>query len=104
MFPLGKYVETTMVLCVPISETLRTERRGLIRTTVHQALSTPLMALPHEGKFVLIGEDGANLVTRSKPIAFIATGKIWVNNHAHVLKCKEGASMSTCFITSTQSI
>lgn len=34
---------------------------------------------------LLIGEDGANLVTRSKPIAFIATGKYWVNNHAHVL-------------------
>lgn len=34
---------------------------------------------------MLIGEDGANLLTRSKPIAFIAKGKYWVNNHAHVL-------------------
>ena len=34
---------------------------------------------------LLIGEDGANLLTRSKPIAFIARGKYWVNNHAHVL-------------------
>ena len=34
---------------------------------------------------LLIGEDGANLVTRSTPIAFIARGKYWVNNHAHVL-------------------
>ena len=34
---------------------------------------------------LLIGEDGANLLTRSKPIAFIATGQYWVNNHAHVL-------------------
>ena len=34
---------------------------------------------------LLIGEDGANLLTRSKPIAFIAKGKYWVNNHAHVL-------------------
>jgi len=33
----------------------------------------------------LIGEDGANLVNRSTPIAFIASGKYWVNNHAHVL-------------------
>lgn len=38
-----------------------------------------------EGKKLLIGEDGANLVTRSKPIAFIAEGQYWVNNHAHVL-------------------
>ena len=34
---------------------------------------------------LLIGEDGANLINRSKPIAFIARGKYWVNNHAHVL-------------------
>lgn len=34
---------------------------------------------------LLIGEDGANLLLRSKPIAFIAKGKYWVNNHAHVL-------------------
>ena len=38
-----------------------------------------------DGKFLLIGEDGANLVTRSKPIAFIAEGQYWVNNHAHIL-------------------
>ena len=34
---------------------------------------------------LLIGEDGANLVNRSTPIAFLATEKFWVNNHAHVL-------------------
>jgi type I restriction enzyme M protein len=35
---------------------------------------------------LLISEDGANLVSRVYPIAFTATGKFWVNNHAHVLK------------------
>jgi type I restriction enzyme S subunit len=34
---------------------------------------------------LLIGEDGANLINRSTPIAFIARGRYWVNNHAHVL-------------------
>lgn len=34
---------------------------------------------------LLIGEDGANLLARSTPIAFLATGKYWVNNHAHVI-------------------
>jgi type I restriction enzyme S subunit len=34
---------------------------------------------------LLIGEDGANLIARSKPIAFFATGQYWVNNHAHVI-------------------
>jgi len=40
---------------------------------------------------LLVGEDGANLINRSTPIAFIARGKYWVNNHAHVLDgiCEE---------------
>jgi len=37
-------------------------------------------------RLLLIGEDGANLLTRTKPIAFIAEGLYWVNNHAHVLQ------------------
>lgn len=36
-------------------------------------------------RLLLIGEDGANLVTRSKPIAFFADGQYWVNNHAHCI-------------------
>lgn len=35
---------------------------------------------------LLVSEDGANLKSRVTPIAFTATGKIWVNNHAHILK------------------
>ncbi len=42
---------------------------------------------------LLIGEDGANLINRSKPIAYIATGKYWVNNHAHVLDCIDSIFM-----------
>ena len=39
-----------------------------------------------DGDFLLVSEDGANLVARNTPIAFSITGKNWVNNHAHVLK------------------
>ncbi len=39
-----------------------------------------------DGDYLLIGEDGANLVSRSTPIAFKASGKFWVNNHAHVIE------------------
>lgn len=35
-------------------------------------------------RLLLIGEDGANLLSKSKDNAFIADGKYWVNNHAHV--------------------
>jgi len=43
-----------------------------------------------DAPLILIGEDGANLRLRSTPLAFKATGKYWVNNHAHVLKPKHG--------------
>ncbi|MDQ5771010.1 restriction endonuclease subunit S [Thiothrix subterranea] len=39
-----------------------------------------------DGDYLLVSEDGANLVARSTPIAFSISGKSWVNNHAHVLR------------------
>ena len=39
---------------------------------------------------IIVGEDGANLYSRSSPLAFLATGKYWVNNHAHILKPLNG--------------
>lgn len=38
---------------------------------------------------LLIGEDGANLRMRNLPLVYRASGKFWVNNHAHILKVKE---------------
>lgn len=38
-----------------------------------------------EGEYLLIAEDGENLRTRQTPIAFMADGKFWVNNHAHIV-------------------
>ena len=42
-----------------------------------------------EGETILYGEDGANLLARSTPLAFLADGKYWVNNHAHILRAKD---------------
>ena len=39
-----------------------------------------------DGDYLLVSEDGANLVARVTPIAFSISGQNWVNNHAHVLK------------------
>ena len=38
-----------------------------------------------EGKYVLLGEDGANWDSNASS-SYIVDGKIWVNNHAHVIK------------------
>ncbi len=39
-----------------------------------------------DGEYLLIAEDGENLRTRNTPIAFMAKGKFWVNNHAHIVR------------------
>ena len=49
-----------------------------------------------EGEFILVGEDGANILSRSTPLAFLANGKFWVNNHAHILKAKYGNDKFYC--------
>jgi type I restriction enzyme, S subunit len=39
---------------------------------------------------ILLGEDGENILSRNTRLAFRVFGKIWVNNHAHVLRPKKG--------------
>lgn len=39
-----------------------------------------------DGDYLLISEDGANLLARTTPIAFSISGQNWVNNHAHVIQ------------------
>ena len=41
-------------------------------------------------ELVLLSEDGANITDRNYPVCFLASGKYWVNNHAHVLRTKKG--------------
>lgn len=45
-----------------------------------------------DGDYLLIAEDGENLRTRQTPIAFMANGKFWVNNHAHIVTGNERAN------------
>jgi type I restriction enzyme S subunit len=44
-----------------------------------------------DGEYLLVAEDGENLRSRKTPVAFMATGKFWVNNHAHILQGNESA-------------
>ena len=39
-----------------------------------------------DGEYLLIAEDGEDLRSRKTPIAFLANGKFWVNNHAHIVR------------------
>lgn len=44
----------------------------------------------HDGEFILIAEDGANDLN-DYPVHYV-NGKVWVNNHAHVIQAIEGVS------------
>ena len=41
-------------------------------------------------ELILLSEDGANILDRNYRVCFLAKGKYWVNNHAHVMKAKKG--------------
>ena len=43
-----------------------------------------------DDELILLSEDGANIIDRNYRVAFLAKGKFWVNNHAHVLKAING--------------
>lgn len=46
-----------------------------------------------DDELVLLAEDGGNFGSKDKPIAYRVSGKCWVNNHAHVLKPKQGLNV-----------
>ena len=70
---------------VPLSVEVRRNRQGSYDYYGASGVIDKIDDYLFEKPLLLIGEDGANLINRSTPIAFIARGKYWVNNHAHVI-------------------
>ncbi|MET0397155.1 MAG: restriction endonuclease subunit S [Longimicrobiaceae bacterium] len=70
---------------VPVPSTVRETRQGPFPYYGASGIIDYINDFIFDGTLLLIGEDGANLVLRSTPIAFFAEGKYWVNNHAHVI-------------------
>ena len=82
------YVDNHDAARVPVSSKEREKRKGKYPYYGASGVIDQIDGYTHQGEYLLLGEDGANLLARSKPIAFLAKGKFWVNNHAHVLKCR----------------
>jgi type I restriction enzyme S subunit len=70
---------------IPVSKEDRNNRAKLYDYYGASGVIDKIDGYLFDKPLLLIGEDGANLINRSTPIAFIARGKYWVNNHAHVL-------------------
>ena len=84
---IGDYLEIHNGKRKPISLKEREKCQGDFPYYGATGIIDYLDGYTHEGQYILIGEDGANLLSKSKPLAFLADGKYWVNNHAHTLKC-----------------
>ena len=70
----------------PISAELREQIKGSFPYYGATGQIDSLNDYTHEGEHILIGEDGANLLSKSKDLAFVVNGKYWVNNHAHAVR------------------
>jgi type I restriction enzyme S subunit len=71
---------------VPLSTLERAEMQGEYRYYGASGVIDHVDDYLFDEPLVLVSEDGANLLARSTPIAFVAEGKYWVNNHAHILR------------------
>jgi type I restriction enzyme S subunit len=79
---------------VPVSRKKRESMKGVYPYYGASGIIDSVDDYLFDGNFLLIGEDGANLLARATPIAYQATGKFWVNNHAHVLTSLGGVPIS----------
>ena len=71
---------------VPIKSVDRANMKGGYRYYGASGIIDYVNDYIYDGTYILLGEDGENVLSRNLPLAFIVKGKFWVNNHAHVLK------------------
>ena len=90
---LGKVVNFQNGKRVPLSESDRQKRQGEYRYYGASGVIDHIDDYIFDGQYILIGEDGANIITRSSPLAFIVEGQFWVNNHAHIFQSKNGSNV-----------
>jgi restriction endonuclease S subunit len=91
---LGNLVENQDAIRVPVKAVDRAETQGEFPYYGASGIIDYVDDYLFDGERLLVGEDGANLLARASPIAFRATGKFWVNNHAHVLADTGAANLT----------
>lgn len=74
---------------IPLKESERQKIKGSFPYYGASGVIDHINKYIFDGEFILLGEDGANIITRSTRLVFLATGKFWVNNHAHIMKAHD---------------
>ena len=93
VFKFGDILDNYDYLRKPLSSMERENFQGPYPYYGAQGIIDYVQDYRCDGQFLLIAEDGENLMSRSQPIAIIACGKYWVNNHAHIVKTKDIADI-----------
>jgi len=83
---LGEVAEFFDEKRIPLKQADRKKRTGKYPYYGASGVIDHINDYIFDGEYVLLGEDGANIVDRSSKLAFLVNGKFWVNNHAHVLQ------------------
>ncbi len=73
----------------PLKESDRADKKGKYPYYGASGIIDYIDDYIFDDELILMGEDGANIITRSSRLVFLAKGKFWVNNHAHVFKAKQ---------------
>ena len=81
---LGEVVERFDNLRIPVTSSKR--EKGITPYYGANGIQDYVQGYTHDGEFVLVAEDGANDL-QNYPVHYV-NGKVWVNNHAHVLQGK----------------
>ena len=71
---------------IPLNREERSDRQGPYPYWGANGIVDHIDDWLFDESLVLLGEDGAPFFAKNKEVAFHVTGKIWVNNHAHVLR------------------
>ncbi len=92
---LGEVIDLFDSQRVPLNSRQRLERQGSYPYYGAQGVIDYIDDYIFDGRYILVAEDGENLNSKKLPLALVATGKFWVNNHAHILRGKLGIADDT---------
>lgn len=83
---LGEIVNCLDYKRIPLSSKVRASRNGIYPYYGAQGIVDYIDDYIFDGTYMLVAEDGENLRSQNEHIAILASGKYWVNNHAHILE------------------
>jgi len=84
--PLGSVVTFLDGQRRPVKDADRAKMRGSIPYYGASGIVDYVNDYLFDEDLILLGEDGENILSRNTRLAFRISGKVWVNNHAHVLR------------------